>query len=337
MAFRPKQTFSLLCLVLVITRIANTYVNATAQQLESKTLSDCPITQDDHAQVRSNLLQELGTMIEQLSEETIQPPTPEQTIEQTTASPTPEQTIEQTTASPTTDPLYTCNGTPGWRQVVFINMTDTSYNCPPGLNLTSYSKRTCGRAHSNMNNCSSTTFSVGGSEYSQVCGRIQGYQVGATSAFFGYLVRSHILIDDQYVDGVSLTHGAVGSRQHIWTYVAGVTELDNNRYLQEKCPCDVSISSVVSPPFVGNDYLCESGLNSPWVSCGRYCGVFFPNDLWDGQNCTSTSTCCQFNSPPWFIKNLPNPTTDNIELRLCLYSTASKSDNPLDLIEMYVK
>ena len=39
---------------------------------------------------------------------------------------------------------YTCNGTPGWRRVAFVNVTDTSYNCPTGLNLTSYSKRTCG-------------------------------------------------------------------------------------------------------------------------------------------------------------------------------------------------
>ena len=31
--------------------------------------------------------------------------------------------------------LHTCNGTPGWRRVAFINMTDTSYNCPAGLNL----------------------------------------------------------------------------------------------------------------------------------------------------------------------------------------------------------
>ena len=42
--------------------------------------------------------------------------------------------------------IHTCNGTPGWRRVAFINMTDTSYNCPTGLNLTSYSKRTCGRS-----------------------------------------------------------------------------------------------------------------------------------------------------------------------------------------------
>ena len=68
-----------------------------------------------------------------------------------------------------------CNGTPGsWRRVAFINMTDTSYNCPTGLNLTSYSKRTCGRSHTTGAGCSSTTFSVGGLPYSQVCGRIRG-------------------------------------------------------------------------------------------------------------------------------------------------------------------
>ena len=40
-----------------------------------------------------------------------------------------------------------CNGTPGWRRIAFINMTDTSYDCPTGLRLTSYSKRTCGASY----------------------------------------------------------------------------------------------------------------------------------------------------------------------------------------------
>ena len=55
-------------------------------------------------------------------------------------------------------------------------------------------------------------------------------------------------------------------------------------------------------------------LNTAWT----HGFIFYPNDiLWDGQNCTSTSTCCQLNNPPWFTKNLPNATTDDIELRLC--------------------
>ena len=50
-------------------------------------------------------------------------------------------TANQVIASVTN--TYTCNGKPGWRRVTYINMTDTSYNCPAGLNLTSYTKRTC--------------------------------------------------------------------------------------------------------------------------------------------------------------------------------------------------
>ena len=82
-----------------------------------------------------------------------------------------------------TGPLHTCSGTPGWRRVTFINMTDTSYNCPTRLSLTTYSKRTCGRSHPGAG-CSSTTFSVGGLPYSHVCGRIRAYKYGGMDACF---------------------------------------------------------------------------------------------------------------------------------------------------------
>ena len=103
--------------------------------------------------------------------------------------------------------MYTCNGTPGWSRVAFINMTDTSYDCPTGLNLTSYSKRTCGRSHTTQRGCSSTTFSVGGLPYSRVCGRIRGYQFGVTAAFYGSIEN----VDSIYIWGISLTHGVAGS------------------------------------------------------------------------------------------------------------------------------
>ena len=221
-----------------------------------------------------------------------------------------------------------CNGTPGWRRVAFINMTDTSYNCPTGLNLTSYSKRTCGRSHTIEIGCSSTTFSVGGLPYSRVCGRIRGYQFGATDAFRW----SNRSIDSYYVDGVSLTHGGTGSRQHIWTLAAGLSEV-TTRIPSSGCPCDTALYSDV-PSFIGNDYFCESGVHSEW----SYVYVLFPNDvLWDGQDCTSNSTCCQLNNPPWFTKNLPNATTDDIELRICTSYTPRYDDVPLELIELYVQ
>ena len=117
-----------------------------------------------------------------------------------------------TNASTTVAPAL-CGG-PGWRRIVFLNLTNTSQVCPSRLQLTSYSRRTCGRAHSGWFSCSSTTFSVGGSQYSRVCGRALAYRRGQNYGFYGYWHNNRD-IDGQYVDGLSLTHGAHGSRQHI--------------------------------------------------------------------------------------------------------------------------
>ena len=234
--------------------------------------------------------------------------------------------ITISTVLASTGHIHACNGTPGWRRVAFINMTDPSYNCPSGLNLTSYSKRTCGRSHTSWEICSSTTFSVGGLPYSRVCGRIRAYQFGPADAFYAYTEG----INSYYVDGISLTHGAAGRRQHIWTFAAGVINNDNDLL---KCPCDTSRNYYRVPSFVGNDYFCEIGSHSPL----NFTFELSPDDiLWDGQNCTSTSTCCQFNNPPWFTKNLTNATTDDIELRICTSQTP-EVDLPTELIELYVQ
>ena len=88
------------------------------------------------------------------------------------------------------------------------------------------------------------------------------------------------------------------------TSAASTSEDDND---DEACPCDASISIRI-PPFVGEDYFCESG-----VSSGSTSG-FHPNDpLWDGEGCTSSSRCCSFNNPPYFVKQLPRSTSDDIE------------------------
>ena len=65
---------------------------------------------------------------------------------------------------------------------------------------------------------------------------------------------------------------------------------------------------------------------------------FFPDALlWEGGRCEGGGKCCQFNNPPWFTKNLTSPTTDGIELRLCLYDSSSISDVALELLELYVQ
>ena len=284
-------------------------------------VGQCP-SMEERERTRSEISQIVASVIANMTTTTT--PARSTTIDMPTDSVTTETTTSTMTGT------YTCNGTPGWRRVAFVNMADTSYNCPIGLNLTSYSKRTCGQSLTTYGGCSSTTFSVGGLPYSRVCGRIRGYQFGATSAFY----TSGQSIDSYYVEGVSLTHGVAGSRQHIWTFAAGLSEA-TTRYRNEGCPCDTAPYSVV-PAFVGNDYFCESGLHSEWNLDIH--SVFYPDDvLWDGQDCTSNSTCCQLNNPPWFTKNLPTNTTDDIELRLCTDNLSAYTDVPIELVELYVQ
>ena len=59
--------------------------------------------------------------------------------------------------------------------------------------------------------------------------------------------------------------------------------------------------------------------------------------LWDGQVCEGGGSCCQLNNPPWFTKNLTTPTTDGIELRLCMTDGSSVSDIALELLELYIQ
>ena len=214
---------------------------------------------------------------------------------------------------------------------MFLNMTDSSHVCPAGLNLTTYySKRTCGRAHSGLHSCSSATFSVGSSQYSRVCGRALAYRFGYNHAFLGYHANRRG-IDDQYVCGLSLTHGAPGSRQHIWTFASGYSTRIHYNYLHNQCPCENN-NTYPSPPFVGNEYFCES------VTESSYGAVLYPNAiLWDGQVCEGGGSCCKFNNPPWFTKNLASSTTQNIELRLCLYQYPRYADIALEQLELYVQ
>ena len=224
---------------------------------------------------------------------------------------------------------YTCGGTIGWRRVVYLDMTDSSTTCPSGWQLTGYSKRTCGRVGTRHYTCDSATFPVSGGEYTRVCGRIKAYQWGSTIAFYPYHSGYRTTIDGAYVDGVSVTHGS--PRQHIWTFAAGRSE-DNPTWILS-CPCDTSIDI----PFVGEDYFCESGVNEVW-DYSRHWRTLHSNDtLWDGEDCLPSSTCCSQHNPPYFIKQLPTPTTDDIEARVCLFYDYTNGNIAVELVELYVQ
>ncbi len=227
-------------------------------------------------------------------------------------------------------PSETCGGL-GWRKVVSLDITDTSQSCPRGLKLTGYSKRSCGVAHTVYGKCASVIFPVGGGQYSRVCGRAKAYQWGYMESFWSYYFASRG-INAAYVDGLSFTHGT--PRTHIWTFAAGRNqgisgEIEDGR---QRCPCNPG-NIYGSPPFVGNDYFCESGARSTYVR-GRH---LHTDPLWDGQGCINGNTCCQHNKPPWFKKALPTPTTNNIEMRVCTsHHALSDANIALEQMELYV-
>ena len=226
-----------------------------------------------------------------------------------------------------------CGGTWGWRRAVYLDMTDPKTNCPSGWNMTEYSKRTCGRANSSVLSCDSVFFPVSGGPYSQVCGRIRAYQYGVPDGFWGYIERGQT-IDGAYVSGVAVTHGS--PRQHIWTFACGAWE-NGTTHLRWNCPCDTT-GDVPVPPFVGEDYFCESGPVHPGSHNIPQRKTLYSNDtLWDGRDCHSTSTCCSLHNPPYFTKTLSQTTTDDLELKICLFHRVPRDDIAVELVELYVK
>ena len=63
---------------------------------------------------------------------------------------------------------------------------------------------------------------------------------------------------------------------------------------------------------------------------------YLDDPLRDGEGCGRFSTCCDRESGdpprPWFCKNLPGPTTDGIELRICRDGGLG-----VEVIELYVQ
>jgi hypothetical protein len=116
-----------------------------------------------------------------------------------------------------------------WRRVFYLNTSRSDQIiCPDQWSLVTSPVRGCTGASSTCR----TAFSDDNfTAYSKVCGRIIGEGRDSPDAFF----RSPIIatIEGNYLDGVSVTHGASGSRTHIWSFGAGHIACNS-------CPCDSS-------------------------------------------------------------------------------------------------
>ena len=202
----------------------------------------------------------------------------------------------------------------GWMRVGYVR---SIHGCPEGLGqLTAGDKKLCAKKVDV--GCSSVIFPTHGISYSKVCGLVYGYNKGSTDGFDRHIhCPSPCTINDQYIDGVSITHGS--PRQHIWTLAAG--------HHTNHCPCSSTGSQPDVPPFVGQDYYCDVEDTATFTYADR---------LWDKYDCLSgAEACCE--KGQWFCKDLPQPTTDDIEFRLCADERRRNEDVYIEQVDIYVQ
>ena len=217
-----------------------------------------------------------------------------------------------------------CRSRGGWTRLAYLDMTDAAQSCPSGFRLyQSGGVRACGRSSSRPSggSCTSVQFPSNGISYSQICGRVVGYQYDHINAVKG----NRYDIDSWYVEGVSITRGS--PRQHVWTLMAGFTEA-----FADSCPCSTGSTEPVQS-FIGNNYFCESGNTASSTS-----SILYTSDpLWDGKGCDLyEAPCCNATGLPWFHRDYgTNTTTDFLELRVC--GDADTEDSPISFYEIYVK
>ena len=213
-------------------------------------------------------------------------------------------------------------------RAAYIDMTNENNTCPQGLTYTVQSSiRMCTRSHSTAG-CTSVNFPTHGVPYTKVCGRVLAYQRGSNDAFWNIEQYNQSTLNDYYVDGLSVTHG--DPRSHIWTFAAGISKGMN--YPKYNCPC-AHYPGPAAPPFVGEDYFCESGISGEFTN-----GLWYlsnPDPLWDSQGCAGNSTCCD-RGGPWFATTLSQEVSNDIEMRWCSGEDSYNEDIGVEQLEIYI-
>ena len=227
-----------------------------------------------------------------------------------------------------------CGG-PGWEKIAFYDFSQQE--CPPDFTRRYglFNNVSCEATNRALRTCklkqpirfysyySSLPLPVQGRSYSSVCGRIRGHGYG-----FAFSNAIDCSLEQAYVEGVSLTHGPAGRRTHIWTFAAAY--FDGDPYTQLNCGCSNTNKNWThtTPGDVGDDYFCDSN--------GQYTeGRDEDDDLWDGEGCGSSSSCCEWKDPPYFCKQLHNTTSEDMEIRL--FSLFDYYFTTVSLIEIFVK
>ena len=206
------------------------------------------------------------------------------------------------------DMTLSCGGvTGGWRRTVYINTAISGTHCPSELTNRN-DPSSCIKSGS-APGCSSVKYPSSGISYSRICGRINGRQAGIPDAFRRDDGTSNQTLEQNYVDGVSLTYGS-NPRTHIWTFATGTGSCGF---------CDIE-----RPGYIENDYSCDTFDHT--CSNGQVCST---NVLWNnGSQCFGDKM---------FYKELQQRTTEDIEMRVCRDQPDSDEDILITFVELYVQ
>ena len=124
-----------------------------------------------------------------------------------------------------------------------------------------------------------------------------------------------------YLDGISLVHSSQEPEklgQHIWSFAA---DLRHHPDFLPVCPCS-GAPGPNPPAFVGNNYFCD----------------LYPGNglLWDGQDCVSALSCCNYNNPLWFSVKM-SKSAENIEACICTDEDASNERIFVERLQIFVQ
>jgi hypothetical protein len=202
-----------------------------------------------------------------------------------------------------------------WRRIAYFDTTK-GHSCPSGFRKvtnTTTNQTACESSQWAQFACTSPLFFTTNGSYTNVCGKLRGYQKFTTRGFGrnreGYIPS----IDSQYVVGISITHGS--PRRHIWTLVSGISESKRIYSLFQNCPCShPSYNQSLIPRFVNEHYYCESGFVG--LDVIPQSSIAWQDPLWDGNGCyIQGNPCCDRFG--WFHRDVPS-SSDDIEVRMCL-------------------
>ena len=212
----------------------------------------------------------------------------------------------------------------GWMRIADLDAVRGD-DCPSGWNKITTPVAACiADSSAGCHSTNSTTFGI---LYSKVCGMAVGYQYGDADGFSGKQFPSRT-INGPYVEGVSITYGT--PRKHLWTYAIGLRSGGTSEHTSH-CPCSQFPGR--SPPFfVHDNYYCESG-SEPYPRSS----VYTNDPVWDGKNCSGEDNCCSEPSLPWFYRQIPLTTSEDVETRICRDETSSSENVLVRELQLYIQ